>query len=320
MKLEKNQTIMIGLIGLMAFFTVLFLFTPPLLLTQLSQVVLSGTLVGGLYALVAAGLGLIFGVMKILNICHGEFVILGAYLTYTLFTASGLDPFLSIPISMSVLFVSGFIVHRFLLKYFGPEDHSKVIMITIALSVGIQGAITLIWTSSPKGIFTSYTGLILPIGELIIPLMRLLVLGLAIITIVSLWAFLKYTRFGKAVRATAQDAEVASLVGVSVDRINSISYGIGIAIAGIGGPLIALLFGFNPTTGPLLLLKGLTVIVLGGVGSTIGIIFGGLAVGAIESTGSFFIGGGNKDAIAYTLFLLILLIRPHGFLSKYRTF
>lgn len=299
------------LIILAAIFAVLFFLSP-----LLTQIYISGILLGGLYAIVALGLSLVFGVMKLLNIAHGEFIILGSYLTFWLFSLLGLDPLLSIVVVVPFLFFAGVIVQRMLIEPVVKLGLDQPIVITFGLVLIMQTIFDTLWTADSRSVSTAYSGARFMIGQISVPLIRLIVLLMAAVGMVFLFVFLMRTFVGKAMRATALDWKAAEYMGVNVKRMYRMAFATGAAFAGLAGSLLSIVFAFDPTSGITYFSKAIAVVVMAGTGNIAGLIVSGLLLGAIESVGSYVVGGAFRDAISFGIFFIVLLIRPTGLFKK----
>jgi branched-chain amino acid transport system permease protein len=308
LRLDLAITILIILTGI---FAILFFLSP-----LIAQIYFSGVLLGGLYGIVALGLSLIFGIMKLLNLAHGEFMILSSYLTFWLFSLLGLDPFLSIVIVVPALFFAGLFVQRLLIESVVKLGPNQPIVITFGLVLIMQTIFDTLWTSDSRFISTSYSGMRFLIGQVSIPLIRFIVLIIAAAGMFTLYLLVTRTFIGKAMRATALDWKAAEYMGVRVKRIYQLAFGFGTAFAGLAGALLATVFAFDPASGMTYFLKALAVIVMAGVGNITGLLVSGLLIGAIESVGSYVAGGGFRDAISFVVFFAVLLIRPTGLFKK----
>lgn len=276
------------------------------------QSLVSGLLTGSLYAMIAVGLTIIFGVMRIINMAHGEFVMLGMFGAYWAHERWHIDPFVSIAIWVPVMFAFGVGVHRFLLRKIIPGGELNTLLYTAGLSLLIANLALLAWTGDYRNINLDYAlrparpfGIALPI-----PLAIAFVL--AIVITLALYYFLVRTDTGRAVRATAQNPDAAALMGVNVTRIEMITFGLGTALAGAGGVLLAPSLYLYPTVGEILSVKCFVIVVLGRLGSVPGAILGGLLLAIVESFGAVYISVAYKDVIGFVLFLLVLLFRPSG--------
>jgi len=264
------------------------------------QSLLSGVLVGGAYALIGIGLTIIFGVMRIINFAHGDLLMVGMYLTYFIFTLLGVDPFLSIAISIPLMFLLG----AFLQKVFINRVLNALPQNQILLTIGILS--------------TSYSSASVKVGGLSISTPLLLsFLVTAAITAFLYWFLLK-TDTGQAIRATAQDRDAAQLMGINVKRMSVLATGMGAALAGTAGALLSPTYYIFPQVGSAFTLKAFVIVVLGGMGSIVGATLGGVVVGAAESLAAAYVSSGLKELFVFVLFLLVLLFRPAGLLGKSR--
>lgn len=291
----------------------------------IAQDLVNGILAGGILALVALGFSLVWGIMNIINLAHGAFIMLGAYTTYQLFTSFHLDPFLSIPVSFVVLFVLGYLIQRYLINWVARAPVLTTFLLTFGLSLLIVNIALLVWTSDTVGVTTSYSGANFTIDGVTVPWVKLytLVVALAITGVMQVW--LTRSKTGRAIRATSMDIGAAQLSGVRVGRIYAVVYGIGAGLAGVAGTLLSLSYSINPTMGDPFLIKAFVVCVLGGLGSVEGALIGGLTYGVVESFATqldFTIGtqhisgSGLQDAFALIVLLVVLIVRPRGIMGK----
>jgi branched-chain amino acid transport system permease protein len=279
------------------------------------QSVVSGILTGSLYAMIGVGLTVVFGVMRIINLAHGEFVMLGMYGAFWGLTLGRLDPFLSILVWTPVMFLAGMLVYRFLLKPIIPGGELNTLLYTAGLSLLIANLALFVWTGDYRTIKLSYAlSPMRPFG-IAVPIPLALAFGLAIFITGVLYLFLTRTDLGRAVRATSQSPEAAALMGVNVDRISMITFGLGSALAGAAGVLLAPSLYLYPTVGEILVVKCFVIVVLGGLGSVAGAIAGGVLLGLVESLGAVYVSVAYKDTIGFIMFLLVLLFRPSGLLG-----
>jgi branched-chain amino acid transport system permease protein len=287
-------------------------------MTLLLQSIVSGILVGGVYALMGIGLTLIFGVMRVINFAHGELLMLGMYLTYYVFTLLGVDPFLSVVIVAPAMFLVGLVLQRVLIQRVLSALPQNQILLTIGLGLILSNAVMLIFTSDYKILSTSYSsGSVMLAGISVSKPLFFSFLITAGIT-AALYAFLIKTDVGQAVRATAQDREAAQLMGVNVRRMGLLAFGVGTALAGTAGALIAPTYYIFPQVGGAFTLKAFVIVVLGGMGSVIGATLGGLIIGSVESLAAVYVSSGLKELFVYLLFLFVLLVKPSGLLGKSR--
>jgi branched-chain amino acid transport system permease protein len=284
----------------------------------LIQSILSGVLIGGIYALIGIGLTLIFGVMRVINFAQGELVMVGMYVTFWLFVLLGIDPFVSVVITMPALFLLGAILQRTLINRVLDSLPQNQILLTIGIGLVLSNLALLAFTSDYRILSTSYSSSSVALGamRLSTPLLYCFVITAAI-TAVLYW-FLVKTDVGHAIRATAQDRDAAQLMGVSVRTMGIVAFGLGSALAGAAGALVAPIYYIYPQVGGAFTLRAFVVVVLGGMGSIIGATLGGVLIGVAESVSATYIGSGWKDVCVYVIFLLVLLLKPSGLLGKSR--
>ena len=285
----------------------------------LLQSVLSGILIGGIYALMGIGLTLIFGVMRIINFAQGELAMVGMYLTFFLFKLAGVDPFVSVLLVMPALFLLGAVLQRTLIDRALDALPQNQILLTIGIGLVLSNLAMLLFTSDYRLLSTSYSSSSVPFAgvHLSTPLLYCFAITLAITA--ALYWFLRKTETGCAIRATAQDRDAAQLMGIDVRRMGLISFGLGAALAGAAGALISPTYYIYPQVGSAFTLKAFVVVVLGGMGSVVGATLGGVLIGTAESLSAAYLGSGTKELCVYVIFLLVLLFRPAGILGKSRT-
>lgn len=280
------------------------------------QVLINGILLGGLYGIMAIGMSLIWGVMNIVNIAHGALIMLGAYITYWTFTLWGWDPFLSLPATILVLFVYGYLVQRFILNLVVRAQLFLTLLITFGIEVAMVNLVRILWSSDLRQVTPSYAGANFSVGGLTIPYVRLWVFVTTVVLSVVFLLILERTRLGRAIRATAEELRAARLTGIPVGHIYAVTYGLGAALAGAAGAMWGMLFPVTPIMGGPLTLKSFVVAVLGGLGTMMGAIVGGVILGLAESFSATFIGATYPNAISFGLLVLILIFRPTGVLGK----
>jgi branched-chain amino acid transport system permease protein len=282
------------------------------------QSLVSGILVGGVYALIGIGLTLIFGVMRVINFAHGELLMVGMYLTYYVFTLLGIDPFLSIVIVIPVMFLFGLVLQRVLIQRVLDALPQNQILLTIGLGLILTNTVMLIFTSDYKILSTSYSSGSVMLGGISVsqPLFVSFLITAAITA--ALYLFLLKTDVGQAIRATAQDREAAQLMGVNVRRMGLLAFGLGAALAGTAGALVSPIYYIFPQVGSAFTLKAFVIVVLGGMGSIIGATLGGIIIGTVESLAASYFSSGLKEIFVYLLFLFVLLVKPSGLLGKSR--
>lgn len=279
----------------------------------LIQGVIFGVLTGGVYALMASGQTLIFGVMKVVNLAQGAMVILGAYLAYQLFTSFGIDPFLAIPLTTVVMFAVGVAVALVFIRPLRREDRAELsLLVTFAVALLIEGVIGITWQTTRRSINTSYANASLTVFGYQVTVVGLGAFALSVAVLAALALLLSRTRFGRAVRATVQNPEAARLLGVEAERVSALGFGIGAATAAAAGSVYGLLYPFNAGSHYDLISRLLSIVVLGGMGS----IGGAVVAAVIVSTSSAVVASTISPAWAemtfFVVLILVLLIRPQG--------
>ena len=279
------------------------------------QSMLSGILIGGVYALIGIGLTIIFGVMRVINFAHGDLLMLGMYMTYFLFTLLHIDPFVSIIVTIPLMFLYGaFLQKVFINRVLGALPQNQILL-TIGMGLVMSNAVMLAFTSDYKILSTKYSSSSFNILGISISSPLLISFAITIIITVALYWFLYRTDTGQAIRATAQDRGAAQLMGINVKRMSIIAFGMGAALAGTAGALISPTYYIFPQVGSVFTLKAFVITVLGGMGSIIGATLGGVLIGIAESVGGVYFGSGWKDVIVFMVFLLVLLFKPSGLLG-----
>jgi branched-chain amino acid transport system permease protein len=283
------------------------------------QALISGILIGGVYALIGIGLTIIFGVMRVINFAHGELLMVGMYATYFLFTLLHVDPFLSIIITIPLMFLFGALLQKvFINRVLGALPQNQILL-TIGLGLIMSNSVMLAFTSDYKILTTRYSSSSMKLAGISISTPLLISFAITAAITAGLYWFLLKTDTGQAIRATAQDREAARLMGINVGRMSLIAFGLGSALAGTAGALISPTYYIFPQVGSVFTLKAFVITVLGGMGSVIGATLGGVLIGMAESIGGVYFGAGWKDVVVFVLFLLVLLFKPAGLLGKSRT-
>jgi branched-chain amino acid transport system permease protein len=286
------------------------------MLEALGQNLVYGILIGALYGLAAVGLSLVFGVTKFLNVAHGELLMLGGYASFWLFALWRVDPFVSLPAAIVFLLAIGVVLYKLLfgrmVRLAEGVKIQKTLLVGFGLSLILQNLALQFWTADTRSITTSYSGAVFTLAGVRFPLVRVGSMVLAFIVIVALQLFLRRTYTGKALRATVESWEAASLVGIDVDRVYLISFVMGAALAGVAGALVSVGYSIEPTMGMSWTLKSLVVMVLGGLGSITGTFVGGIVLGVTESATGFFLSLSYREVVGLVLFLLVLIFRPQG--------
>ena len=286
----------------------------------LAQQILLGLLIGGLYGLAAAGLSLIFGVLRVLNVAHGELLMLGGYASFWLFALLGVDPFVSLLGVVPALFVLGLGLYWALFAFI-VRSHEEVriknsLLIGFGLALVLHALAVRLWTADERSITTGYAGHAVTVWGLVVPLVRLWSLALAFALIWALHLFLRRSRWGQAIRATAEDWEAALLMGIDVRRAYLLAFALGTALAGAAGSLVSVGYSINPSIGLEWTLKALIVVVLAGMGSIVGTFFGGLFLGVAEAVSAVVVGGPYREVVGLVIFFCVLVARPQGLFTR----
>ncbi len=282
------------------------------------QSLLSGILVGGVYALIGIGLTIIFGVMRVINFAHGELLMLGMYLTWIVFTRWHVDPYLSIVLTAPLLFLWGAFLQKVFINRVLDALPQNQILLTIGLGLVMSNAVMLAYTSDYRIITTSYSSSSFTVAGLSVSEPLLISFVITAVITVALYAFLIKTDTGQAIRATAQDREAAQLMGINVQRMSVLAFGLGSALAATAGALIAPTYYIFPQVGSAFTLTAFVIVVLGGMGSVVGATLGGILIGATESLAAVYVASGLKELVVFVLFLAVLLFKPSGLLGKSR--
>jgi branched-chain amino acid transport system permease protein len=282
----------------------------------LTQQLILGLLVGGLYGLAAAGLSLTFGVLRVLNIAHGELLMLGGYGTFWLFTLWKIDPFVSLLAVAPAMFLLGLLLYwalfQFVVKAHEETRIKNSLLIGFGLTLVLHALAIRLWTADERAVTTAYAGAALRLGGLAVPWLRLASLLFAFAILSALHLFLAKARWGRAIRATAEDWEAAALMGIPVGKTYLLAFALGTALAGIAGGLVSVSYAISPSIGLEWTLKALVVIVLAGLGSVFGSFAGGIILGLAEAMSVVFLGGPYREVVGLILFLIVLVVRPQG--------
>lgn len=283
---------------------------------MLLQHIVNGLIIGGGYALMGIGLTLIFGIMRVVNFAHGEFYMLGAFLLFTLFGIMSVNFFAGALLAVVGVTLVGAVVERTILKPLRDQPIEIPMLAMVALSVILQNAAILLWDPSPKTIRHPFSPIPLMLGPIHVVSIRIFAGLVAVALIVGAHLFIRKTRLGKAMRATFQDREMAELVGVDIDRVHTVTFSFGAALAGASGVLLGAIFWVYPAMGDLAALKSFAVVIMGGLGNFPGAIVGGVLLGVAESLGAGYVSSGYKDAIGFLMIIVLLLFRPQGLFGK----
>lgn len=277
---------------------------------------IDGILLGGIYAAFSAGFSLVFGTMRVINLAQGELVMLGAFIAYWLYRLQAIDPLYSIPIVLGSLFLLGLGLQQLLINRIIDKEPLISLLLTFGVSLVLENLALRLWTGDYRTITTSYTGSRVVVAGVTLSNMRLVGFAIAMLATAGLFLFLTKTKIGKAIRATAQHPDAARLMGIRIRQIYAITFGVGAALAGLAGVLIALILTIQPAMGGFYTLMSFCVVVLGGMGYVPGAMVGGLTLGIIQTTSATFLGGHWIEFSIFGTLLLILLFRPAGILGK----
>jgi branched-chain amino acid transport system permease protein len=284
----------------------------------LLQQVVNGVTIGVVYALIAVGLTLVFGILDVINFAHGEFYMLGAFLTYSLVIGLGLDYFVALAVALAGAAVAGLLAERLTVRPLQGRHMFTVVLSTLGLSIFLQNGALLLWGPDPREIDLGWGGRPLVVSGLVITRLRLAVLATGVALIAALTWFIRRTRWGMAMRAVARNRDAAALMGIPVPRVYAFTVAVGTGLAGVAGGLLGAMFTIEPSMGEWAVVKAFCVVIMGGMGNVPGAILGGVILGVAENVGAGFLPGGSsyKDGIGYAILILVLLGRPHGLFGR----
>lgn len=286
----------------------------------LMQGILDGILIGGVYATIAVGLSLAFGVMRIVNFAHGEFLMAAMYLAFLLVIDLGVDPYLTILITAPVMFLVGYLLQRGIfnrmLDRAAVGETNSILIFTAGLSMFLSNMATVIFGSNIMAAETRYTSTSFQMGGLVVSIPRLISFVIALLFTVVLYVIIQRTEYGRALRATSQNRKVAELMGINYKKIYAVAFGLGLALVGVSASLLAPNASVSPTIGDTYGIKCFIIVVLGGMGSIPGALLGGLILGVIERVGGVFLTDAYAQLIEFVLFVLVLLFRPAGLFGR----
>lgn len=283
----------------------------------LTQSIIQGLLLGGLYAAIGIGMNLIFGIVKLTNLAHGDFLILASYISYAVVTATGVEPLLSLIIVVPVMFIIGFIIQNLMLNRVLGSGQNPPLLITFGLSIVIQNLILYFFTADARFLKSSLTTKSLVITDTIrISYTYLIGCLVGVLLIIVLAYYFKNTYQGKAIMAASDDKEAAQLMGVNIKNIYGIAMGISLSTAGFAGVLIGMIYNYYPTSGSAYLVTAFAVVVIGGIGSTYGTLAAGLIFGVAQVLGAYFFGASAQLLTGYVVLLIMLIVRPQGLFSR----
>lgn len=279
------------------------------------QTLILGILVGGVYALMASGLTLIFGVMRVINVAHGAFLILGAYITYVLFQRFALDPILSIFITVPLFFLFGWVLQRYVFSRIENPEQTSV-LVTFALALVMEGLMGAIFQTTVRSVTPSYSTAAITLATYRLPVTRLAGFAAAVVVILILYYILQRTNLGRAIRATIQDPRAAQLVGVKVSVVSAFTFALGVSTAAAGGSLLSMIYSFNPASQGDWVAKTLSIIVLGGMGSLPGALLAALILGVMEQLTAIIVTLYWSPIVFYIFLFITLIVRPQGLMGE----
>lgn len=282
----------------------------------LAQILVNGILLGGLYAVMAQGLALVWGVLNIVNLAHGAFIMLGAYASWYLYTDLGVDPFAGLPITAAALFALGYGLQRGLLNLVVRAPMFNTLLITFGLEVVLTYLAQLAFSADFRTINPPYAGASYALGPVTLPLARLAAFGVALALTLGMWLFLLHSRLGRAIRATAQNLVAARLYGVEPRHLYAVTFGLGQALAGAAGGLYGTVSQINPYIGATLTAKCFAISIIGGLDNPLGVMVGGLFLGIVESLTTLYVGPTFADVASFGILVLVLFLRPSGLLGR----
>ncbi len=282
----------------------------------IQQLVINGLLTGGVFAIIAVGLTLIFGVMKIINFAHGEFLMIAMYLTYWINVKMGLDPFVAILLIFPTMFVIGIVVYKLTLNPIINSREELTLLMTVALMIFFQNLALMLWSADVRSISLPYSYSTIALGNLGLSLTKVGTFAVTIAMAIGLLFFLNQSWLGRSIRAVSQNRDAAQLMGVNTIKTYMYAFGIGIGIVGVAGAALSTVYGIYPLVGQQFGTASFVVVVLGGLGNIPGAILGGLLIGLIDAISGFVLPVGFNEAVYLLIFILVLLIKPNGILGK----
>lgn len=282
---------------------------------ELAQIAVNAILLSGILALVALGFSLVWGIMNIVNLTHGAFIVVGAYLTYWMHQLWHVDPFLSVPVSMLVLFCIGYVIQRVLINQVIRAPLLATFLLTFGLEILIVNLLNFFFKADTRSVMTPYSGTGLTLGPVRVPYVRLGALGVSIVLVLLLGAFLTKTRLGRAIRGTGMDIDAARLTGVKAPTIYALTFGIGAALAGAAGSLLSMAVPFDPNLGGHYTERAFVICVIGGLGNVVNVLIGAAVYSVVE----VFVGSrlpALSQAVTFGILVLLLVARPQGIAGK----
>lgn len=275
----------------------------------------NGLIIGGAYALIGVGMTMVLGIMRVINFAHGEFYMLGAYICFSIATLMGINFFVAFSLAVLAVGLIGCLVERIVLKPLRGREMNTNMLAMIGVSIALSNIALIVWGAVPQAIAQPFPTTNIEVAGLSFTPFRLFICAMAIAIIAAVHMFIKHTMSGKSMRASFQDMEIASMLGVRVDRVFPLTFGMGAAMAAVAGILLGVMFSLKPTMGEFAVCRAFAVVILGGMGSFPGAIAGGLILGLSENLAAAYISSGFKDAIAFMLIVTILIFKPSGLMA-----
>jgi branched-chain amino acid transport system permease protein len=284
----------------------------------LLQQIMNGVIIGVVYALIAIGLTLVFGILDVINFAHGEFYMIGAFLTYSLSVGFGLPYTVALAAGVVGAAAAGLLAERVSVQPLQGRHMFTIVLSTLGLSIFLQHGALLVWGPDPREIHLDWGSRPVMFGEIVVSSLRLVALAVGLLLILAVTCFIRLSRWGMAMRAVARNRDAAALMGVPVQRIRAMAFAGGSALAGVAGGLLGAMFTVEPTMGEWAVVKAFSVVIMGGMGNVPGAVLGGIILGVAESLGAGYLPGGSsyKDGIGYAILILVLLIRPQGLFGQ----
>ena len=281
----------------------------------LLQLIVNGLLLGGIYALISIGLTLIFGVVRVINFAHGEFLMLSMYITYFSYTYLGLNPYLSLLIGIPLMFLAGMFIDQIIIRPLRDAPAYMQVFATVGLSIVLLNLALFLFTGDYQSIHMAFAEKTFRLGPLFLSYAKLVIFFSSILVSIGLFLLLRYTNIGKQIRAIAQDRMAAKLMGINLNKIYMLTFGIGTALVGIAGGLILPVYYVFPSVGVYFVLTAFVVVVLGGMGNMVGALLGGFIIGITDSLSGYYIDPSLKEVVSFIIFLVVLLLRPSGLMG-----
>lgn len=283
---------------------------------MIEQTVVNGLLLGGVYTLVGLGFSLVWGTANVINVAHGAFIMLGAYITYWLFTLGGIDPFLALPVTAAVMFAFGYLIQRYVINLILRSGVFMTLVLTFGINILLVNLALVFWKADFRSVNPDYASAVLHVGNVVVPYLKIGVFVLALVVTGLVHLFMTRTKTGLAIKAAALNRSSAELVGIDIGRIYAVTYGLGALLAAVAGSLLGTISSISPHMGDALISKAFIIACLGGLGSITGSLAGGLTLGIVEVLGARYIGSSYQMTIGFVVLLLILILRPEGLFGR----